>query len=154
MVLRNGRPNDILSVSRDARANSTSQSTALFPTVILAGRATLAICIGKPFWRDAACIVPRRMQPMNACMHACSHASPRAPTISVRCVSRGRKTAGGDEGRCEINIRPRRAAASGSRDMRDARWRDSFFFFFATTDRITRGWFGLSSTSSIFSRPN
>lgn len=135
MVLRNGRPNDILSVSRDARANSTSQSTALFPTVILAGRATLAICIGKPFWRDAACIVPRRMQPMHACMHAMHvRMRPRAPTISVRCVSRGRKTAGGDEGRCEINIRPRSGCLRLARlARREVTWQ--FFFFFFCHDR-------------------
>lgn len=36
MVPRNGRSSNILSISRNARANSSSQSMALFPTVILA----------------------------------------------------------------------------------------------------------------------
>lgn len=154
MVLRNGRPNDILSVSRDARANSTSQSTALFPTVILAGRATLAICIGKPFWRDAACIVPRRMQPMNACMHACSHAFP-ACAYDFRPLRFPRKKDPWEATRDDAkSILGRRAAASGLRDLRDARWRDSFFFFLLPRQIVLLAVDSVSSTSSIFSRPN
>lgn len=108
MVLRNGRPNDILSVSRDARANSTSQSTALFPTVILADCATLAICIGKsrcPFdaMRCASCHIACSAR-MHACMHACSLACAYDFRPQHSCE---RKTAGGDERRCKINIRPR-----------------------------------------------
>lgn len=99
MVLRNGRPNDILSVSRDVRANSTSQSTALFPTVILAGCATLAIYIEKsrcPFdaMRCASCHIACSTR-----MHACSH----APTISIHNIPAKENR----ERRRKINIRPR-----------------------------------------------
>lgn len=146
MVLRNGWPNDILSVSRDARANSTSQSTALFPTV-LAGCATLAICIGKsryPF--DATW----RASHASACMYACMQCSlarmrPRAPTISVRCVPaeespRGRRN----------TLRNQYHAAEWlpPEDLRDAKWRDGF----SATELLVVD--SVSSTSSIFSRPN
>lgn len=144
MVLRNGRPNDILSVSRDARANSTSQSTALFPTV-LAGCATLAICIGKsryPFdatWRASCRIACSAC--MYACMHACSLSCVLMPTISAMFLRK--KVREGDETRCEINI-------SGYL-RKTYETRGDVTVFLPTQLLVVDS---VSSTSSIFSRPN
>jgi len=121
MVLRNGRPNDILSVSRDVRANSTSQSTALFPTVILAGCATLAIYIEKsrcPFdaMRCASCHIACSTR-MHACMHAYSFAC--AYDFHPQ-HSRERKTGRGDESDAKSILD--HGAVSGRLTRREVTW--------------------------------
>lgn len=145
MVLRNGRPNDILSVSRDARANSTSQSTVLFPTVILAGCAALAICIGKSWYpfdtmRRASC----RIACEQACMHACMCCVPMRLRFPSAVFPR-KKDHGGDERRCQINIRLRSGCLQKTYETR------SDVMVFLPRQIVLLVVDSVSSTSSIFS---
>lgn len=149
MVLRNGRPNDILSVSRNARAraraNSTSQSTALFSTVILAGCATLAICIGKSCGtlltrRDATRCASCRVACKRARMHACIRRVPdTACAYDFRCVpcSRGRREPRGPRRETESILGCVRGGVvvSGRLTKREVTWR------FFCHDRSYYSWF-------------
>lgn len=147
MVLHNGRPNDILSVSRDARANSTSQSTALFPTVILAGYAPLAICIGKPcgtlLTSHAAHVS------MDACMLVRSHASPRAYDFRPLRSSRGEKAA--EATRDDTKSILGRKSGCCHRESYETR---GDVMVFLPRQIVLLAVDSVPSTSSIFSRPN
>lgn len=137
MVLHNGPAQRyIVRFSRHARANLTSQSTVLFPTVILAGCATLAICIGKsryPFDATRRGAAARRASSRivcNACMHTCTLACVpirlRFPSAVFTRKKDSSQEATRDAVCSEINIRLRKMATT-ERLARRARWRERFF---------------------------